>query len=297
MIMSTKININATIGRYNKVPVYTILGYKNSAGELKNSDVKNIVSDHIVGGLEFLPTPSLRITAEGFYKAYSNYPVSIATGISLANLGDDYGAIGNEAVISSGKGKSYGAELFVQQKLTKDYYVTASYTFFYSKFSGLDGKYIASTWDTRNLISLIVGKKFKKGWELGIKYRLSGGAPYSPYDMSASQSTYTIAGQGVDDYSKLNSERLPVFNQLDLRIDKKFNYKRTTLNIYLDFQNVLMSKSVSKDYYTFQRNADNSGFETTDGKVLKADGSNAIPLLIKNEDKTFIPALGIIYQF
>ena len=295
--LTPKININATVGRYNKVPVYTILGYRNSAGELENSDVKNIISDHIAGGLEFLPTPSLRITVEGFYKFYSNYPVSIAKGISLANLGADFGAIGNEAVISSGKGKSYGAELFVQQKLTKDYYITASYTFFYSKFSGLDGKYVASSWDTRNLLSLIVGKKFKKGWELGVKYRLSGGAPYSPYDMPLSQSTYTITGQGADDYSKLNTERLPLFNQLDLRIDKKFNYKRTTLNIYLDFQNVLMSKSVSKDYYTFQRNADNTDFETTDGKALKADGSNAIPLLIKNEDTTFIPALGIIYQF
>ncbi len=295
--LTPKININATVGRYNKIPVYTILGYKNSAGELENSNVKNIISDHIAGGLEFLPSPSLRITAEGFYKFYSNYPVSIEKGISLANLGADFGAIGNEAVISSGKGKSYGAELFVQQKLTKDYYITASYTFFYSKFSGLDGEYVASSWDTRNLLSLIVGKKFKKEWELGVKYRLSGGAPYSPYDMPLSQSTYTITGQGADDYSKLNTERLPLFNQLDLRIDKKFNYKRTTLNIYLDFKNVLMSKSVSKDYYTFQRNADNTDFETTDGKALKADGSNAIPLLIKNEDTTFIPALGIIYQF
>ena len=101
-------------------------GYRNSAGELENSDVKNIISDHIAGGLEFLPTPSLRITVEGFYKFYSNYPVSIAKGISLANLGADFGAIGNEAVISSGKGKSYGAELFVQQKLTKDYYRLSS---------------------------------------------------------------------------------------------------------------------------------------------------------------------------
>jgi len=295
--LTPKVNINATIGRYNKIPAYTILGYKNGNGELVNSDVKNIVSDHIAGGLEFLPTPSLRITAEGFYKMYSNYPVSIATGISLANLGNDFGAIGNEAVESSGKGKSYGFELFAQQKLIKDFYVTASYTFFYSKFSGLDGKYVSSTWDTRNLLSFIVGKKFKKGWELGAKYRLSGGEPYSPYDMVESQKMYTITGQGVDDYSKLNTERLPTFHQLDMRIDKKFNYRRTTLNVYLDFQNVLMSKSVSKDYYSFQRNADNTDFETTDGKPLKSDGSNAIPVLIKNEDTNFIPSLGIIFQF
>ena len=295
--LSSKVNINATIGRYTKIPVYTILGYKFSNGELANSKAKNIVCDHLAGGFEFLPTTSLRITVEGFYKEYSNYPVSIASGISLANLGNDFGAIGSEAVVSNGKGRSYGAELFIQQKLIKDFFITASYTYFYSQFSGLSGQYISSTWDNRNLLSLIVGKKFKKGWELGAKYRLSGGTPYSPFDMAASQSSYTITGQGVQDYSKLNTERLPAFNQLDLRVDKKFNFKKTSLNIYLDFQNALMAKSVSKDYYTFKRNADNTGFETTDGKALKADGSNAIPLLLKNEDKNFIPAIGVIYQF
>lgn len=295
--LTPKVNINATVGRYNKIPVYTVLGYRNSADELINKSLKNIVCEHLSGGLEFLPTNSLRITVEGFYKMYSNYPVSVASGISLANLGNDFGVIGNESVISTGKGKSYGTEFFIQQKLIKDFYITASYTFFYSKFSGINGEYISSTWDTRNLISFIVGKKFKNGWELGAKYRLSGGAPYTPYDLELSQKLYTITGQGVNDYSKLNSERLPTFNQLDLRVDKKYNFKKTSLNIYLDFQNVLMSKSVSKDYYTFKRNSDNTGFETTDGKPLSADGSNAIPILLKNEDKNFTPALGIIYQF
>ncbi len=295
--ITDKININATVGRYLKMPSYTILGFRNTVGDLVNSRAQNITCDHLAGGFEFLPTRSLRITVEGFYKRYDNYPVSRVTGISLANLGNDFGVIGNEAVVSSGKGRSYGTELFIQQKLTKDYYITASYTFFYSKFSDSFNKFTPSSWDSRNLISLIAGKKFKKGWELGLKYRLSGGAPYTPYDLVESQRTYTITGQGVSDFSKVNSERLPTFNQLDVRIDKKFNFKSTSLNIYLDFQNALMSKSVAKDYYTFKRNADNTGFETTDGRPLKADGSNAIPILLENVDESFTPALGIIFQF
>jgi TonB dependent receptor/CarboxypepD_reg-like domain/TonB-dependent Receptor Plug Domain len=295
--ITPKVNINATVGRYIKIPSYTILGYRNAVGDLLNSRTQNIICDHLAGGFEFLPTSSLRITVEGFYKRYDNYPVSRVTGISLANLGNDFGVIGNEWVVSAGKGRSYGTELFIQQKLTKDYYITASYTFFYSKFSDSFYNYTPSSWDSRNLISLIAGKKFKKGWELGLKYRLSGGAPYTPYDLVESQRTYTITGQGVSDYSKLNSERLPTFNQLDVRIDKKYNFKRTSLNIYLDFQNALMSKSVAKDYYTFKRNADNTAFETTDGKPLKADGSNAIPILLENVDENFTPALGVIFQF
>jgi hypothetical protein len=294
--VSRTINLNLTAGRYAKLPVYTVLGYKDNSGVFVNRDNKYIISDHLAGGIEYLPTNSLRVTLEGFYKKYSNYPVLVSSGISLANLGADFGTIGNEAISSTGKGRSFGAELFLQQKLVNNFFVTASYTLFRSEFTGITGQYISSSWDTRHLLSLILGYKFKKGWEVGAKYRLAGGAPFTPFDMYASQLNYATTGQGVADYARLNGERLPLFNQLDLRIDKKFNFKRATLDIYFDFQNAAFAKNVSKDYYSFQRNADNS-FVTTDGQPLKSDGSNGIPVLIENIDQTITPALGIIFEF
>ena len=39
-------------------------------------------------------------------------------GTSLANQGANFGAIGNENVSSTGKGRAYGGELFIQQKRT-----------------------------------------------------------------------------------------------------------------------------------------------------------------------------------
>jgi Outer membrane receptor proteins, mostly Fe transport len=294
--VSRTMNLNLTAGRYAKLPVYTVLGYKDNSGTFVNKDNKYIISDHLAGGIEYLPTNSLRVTLEGFYKKYSNYPVLVSSGISLANLGADFGTIGNDAISSTGKGRSFGAEVFLQQKLINNFFVTASYTLFRSEFTGSTGQYISSSWDTRHLLSLILGYKFKKGWEVGAKYRLAGGAPFTPFDLYASQLNYATTGQGVPDYARLNGERLPLFNQLDLRIDKKFNFKRASLDIYFDFQNAAFAKNVSKDYYSFQRNADNS-FVTTDGQPLKPDGSNGIPVLIENIDQTITPALGIIFEF
>ncbi len=295
-VLSPGININATVGRYAKLPVYTILGFKDENGAFPNKDTKYITCDHLVGGFEFLPANSLRITVEGFYKSYQNYPVSVATNTSIANEGADYGTIGNELVKSIGKGRAYGVEFFVQQKLIKRLFVTASYTLFQSEFTGDNNTYIPSSWDAKQLLSIILGYKFNRGWEIGLKYRLSGGTPYTPYDMVASQMNYTLTGQGVPDYSRLNQARLPAFNELDLRIDKKINFKKSFLDVYFDFQNAGMAKNVNKDYYTFQRNKDNT-YATTDGKPLRADGSNAIPVLIKNVDQTIIPAIGIIFEF
>ncbi len=295
--INEKWNMNASVGRYAKLPVYTVLGFKQDGNSVnRNSDY--ILCDHLVYGFEFLPKNSLRITAEGFYKQYSNYPISVLTGVSLANQGSAYGAIGNEQVTSTGKGLAYGFELFLQQKFTKSYFLTASYTFFKSEFTGADGSYAPSAWDNRHLLSVIFGKKFKNGYELGVKYRLAGGAPYTPYDMVASQLNYVTLGTGTFDYTRLNSERLPLFNQLDIRIDKKINFKKSSLDFFLDIQNVTNAKSYGQQLYTFQRTADNSGFDTgAGGQPLRADGSNGKPILLDNINGSIIPAFGIIYDF
>lgn len=295
--LNEKLNLNASIGRYFKVPIYTILGYRDNAGNFVNKDNEYVSCNHFVSGIEYLPTASTRITVEGFYKVYGNYPISNLTGISLANLGADFSVLGNEKTASSGEGRSYGFELFFQQKLTKSLFATISYTWFRSEFSGLDNKLIASAWDNRNLISAILGYKFKKGWEVGMKYRFAGGSPYSPFDMEASRTNYLTLGQGVYDYSKLNTLRVSPFNQFDIRVDKKVNFKKVTLDLYMDIQNALLISSEAFPNYTFERTPDNLGWKTTDGNPVQTNGSNATPVLLSNYSNTVIPTIGFILEF
>lgn len=295
--LTEKFNLNATVGHYYRLPIYTVLGFRDTANNLVNKDNKYIGVTHYVAGIEFLPTPATRITVEGFYKQYSNYAISAATGVSLANQGTEFGAIGNERTLSTGKGRAYGFEVFFQQKLTKNFFTTMSYTFFYSQFSGADGKYVASAWDNRHLLSAIVGYKFKRGWEVGLKHRFAGGSPFTPFDMNASQSNYLLTGTGVLDFNQLNTQRLGGFNQTDIRVDKKINFKRVTLDIFFDIQNVLRSKNPAFPNYTFARNADNSGWATTNGQPIATNGSNAIPVILPNVNDTFLPTFGFILEF
>ena len=292
-----KWDLTGSIGSYYKIPVYTNLGFMNSAGMLVNKDMEYIHSVHYALGFQFLPKNDFRLTVEGFYKKYFHYPVSERTGISLANQGADYSAVGNEAVLSKGKGTTYGVELFVQQKLIKNTFYALSATLYNSEFSGADGVLRRSSWDFGYLVSATLGQKFKRNWELGLKYRLAGGAPYTPFDLVASRANYITTGVGTPDYTAINSLRLKPFQQVDLRIDKKYNFRRTSLDLYLDFQNVLVFKTEGQPYYTFKRKADNSGFETTDGNPVKADGSNAIPVILKNDNTSLLPTIGFIFEF
>jgi outer membrane receptor for ferrienterochelin and colicin len=295
--IAPKWNINASIGDYYKIPTYTVLGFKNSDGDFVNRNAKYIRSTHYVGGFEFLPKEDLRFTVEGFFKRYSNYPVSVANGISLANLGGGFDVLGNEAVTSIGGGETYGAEFYFQQKLVKRIFAVFSYTFVRSRFSGAEGNLIESSWDNRHLVSALLGYKLKRGWELGAKFRFAGGAPFTPFDTDSSQAVFATTGQGVLDFSRLNTERLINFSQLDIRIDKKFYFKKSTLDIFIDLQNALRAKNPDIPDYSFKRNADNTGFETTDGQPLKQDGSNGIPVFLVDETPFVTPAIGIIFEF
>ncbi|HEX8326898.1 MAG TPA: TonB-dependent receptor [Hymenobacter sp.] len=291
------LNLNASLGRYFKIPPSTILGFTNEAGRRVNANGRYIRSDHAVAGLEWLPGKATRFTLEGFYKKYANYPVSVRDGISLANLGGDFNAIGNEAVTSTGKGRAYGAEAFFQQKLSGKLFAIVSATGFRSEFTGLDGIYKPSAWDTRFLGSALLGYQLGRGWELGAKYRVGGGGPYTPYDEEASRASYQAVGTGILNYRQLNTRRLAGFQQLDLRLDKKISLRRLSFDFYVDVQNALLTKPVSVPTYTFERTADNAGYTTTDGQPLRPDGRNANPILLADDDALVVPTIGFIVEF
>ena len=295
-LIADKWTVNASVGNYSKIPPYTILGFQNNQ-QFVNKDVKYITSTHYVIGLEHLKSESTRFTLEGFYKQYSNVPISIRNGISLSNLGADASILGNEPINSNGKGRAYGFEFFAQQKLTKHFFGIFSYTLFRSEYTNSDGKYAASSWDNKHLLSFTMGYQFPRNWELGLKFRYQGGVPNTPYDESLSRTNYLTLGSGTLDYSQINTTRLKNFNSSDIRIDKKWNFRKTTFDLYLDITNWYLAKSIAAPIYTFKRNADNTAFLTTDGQSIKQNGSNAIPYYLINSDATVTPTIGFIIEF
>lgn len=296
--LTNKWNVSASAGSYYRLPGYTQLAFVNAiAGTTINNPGDYIRSNHYVAGVEYLPSTTTRFTLEGFYKKYSNYPVSITDGISLANKGTEFGAIGNEPIRQDGEGRAYGFEFFAQQKLTKRLFGVFSYTLFWSEFSSLNNIFAPASWDNRHLVSLTAGYKFNRNWELGIKFRYQGSAPFTPYDMVASQLNFLTLGNGIFNYNLVNTQRLPAFHSADIRIDKKWNMKRFTVDVFLDVQNFYGAKSTGIASYTFQRTADNKSFITTDGQPVQKNGSNAIPVLLNNIEGTVLPTVGFIIEF
>lgn len=279
-----KWSINASVGRYFKIPPYTILGFANNSGNLVNQNARYIRSDHAVLGLEYLVTPSSRITLEGFYKKYDNYPVSITDGVSLANLGADFSVLGNEPIASVGLGRTYGLEFLYQKKFTKNYYLIVAYTLYKSEYTAFDPDvYLPSSWDSRHLLTLTGGYKFGDNWELSGRMRYLGRTPFAPIDQVATLANYPAI---IRDYSDLGSQRLDTFNQIDVRIDKKWNFNKWTFNVFLEIQNILGSDIPSEPEFGLSRDAD--------GMVLTPQ---SLVEIMNIDNSSTLPSIGIVIDF
>jgi outer membrane receptor for ferrienterochelin and colicin len=295
--LTDKWALNFATGRFTQLPAYTIMGYRVDGELVNQNSLKYITADHINGGVEWRPRKSMKVTLEGFYKIYDNYPLSTEKGISLANLGADFGVVGNEPVVPESDGRAYGAELLVQQKLFKGFYAIASYTWVRSEFTNADGEYAPSAWDSEHLITLTAGKKFKKNWEVGARWRYVHGRPYTPYLLPEStfRASYDINPRGIPDYTRVNSQRLAAFHQLDVRVDKTCNFKKWGLNLYLDIQNLYNFQSEDQDIlYPVEDNQGNFVVANPNDPYSQQQYEMEF---IPNTTGTVLPTIGIIVDF
>jgi hypothetical protein len=168
--------------------------------------------------------------------------------------------------------------------------VTATYTFFRSEFTDISGTYRPSSWDSKHLVNLIASYKLPKNWNIAMRWRFIGGAPYTPIDevKSSLKSAWDITNQPYLDYSQYNAKRLKSSHQLDIRIDKEFYFKKWVLNLYTDIQNAYIFKSESAPIYTIKN---------TEGVVVSKDANNyQLRQLDDNFSGTILPTIGIIIK-
>ena len=290
--LTDDIDLNANFGRYAMQPSYTSMGYQAPDGTYLNKmRLRYITSNQAVLGGEYHLGSYLHFSVEGFYKSYSSYPISELEGISLASKGTEYGQVGAEAVLSTGEGRAYGAEVVARLMPWHQFSATATYTLFRSEFTDKAGIYRPSSWDTRQMLNLLLSYRLGKSWYLSASWRYSGGAPYTPIDMelSTNKAAWTVTNRAYPDYARFNTLRLPAKHQLDLRLDKEFYFKRWMLNLYLDVQNAYLSSYVSAPIYT---NRDSSG-EVMDHP---SDPERQQLRQLDYYSKLILPTLGLIIK-
>lgn len=295
--ISSDLSFNANYSIYNQLPPFTSLGFRDTTGALVNADLNYINTQHIVAGFAYYLPFNAKISVEGFYKIYDNYPFLTERGVTLANLGSDFGVIGNEPATSTSSGRAYGLEFLYQQKLFDGWFGTLAYTLVKSEFEDQNANLVPSSWDNQHIITLTGGKKFGKNWEAGVQYQFLGGAPYTPTDIANSSlvQVYNVNRRGLPDWNRLNSVRFDNFNRLNVRVDKKWFFENWALNLYFDVQNLLGQSVDGEPLLSLNRGA--QGNPIILNPMDPAELQRYDTKLLENGNGTRIPSLGIIVQF
>ena len=84
----------------------------------------------------------------------------------------------------------------------------------------------------------------------------------------------------------LGSEKLGVYSQGDLRIDKKWNFNKTSFNFYIEVQNFLAQPIPRPKDYGLKRNED--GTISDPREIVQID---------TNRTETPFPSFGFVFDF
>ncbi len=168
-------------------------------------------------GVEQEITHHVEVSLEGYYKLLDN----------LVSSG----------YYNEGRGLAYGLETLIRWKPDGRFFGWLAYTLSRSQRtqppSDVETLY---EYDQTHILTVLGSYKLGGGWEFGARFRLVSGPLYTP-------STYGFYDENVGSQLSLPSypsytTRLPLFTQLDIRVDHTWQFKKWRLGAYLDVQNV-----------------------------------------------------------
>lgn len=218
----------------------------------KFSDLKTPYSLHNILGFSKLLSTDTRLTIEGYYKRYYNMPLDPAQ--PHVFIIDESASDGifryHENLSDQGEAESFGAEVMVQKKLAENFYGLAAGSISKSKYKDVDGNWHDRIYDNLFNINIEGGYILNDEWEFKLRWTYAGGAPYTPFDIDKS----TDANAGIWDLSKINSERLPDYHSLNIRVDKRFYFNSSNLILYLSIWNAYGRENIAQYIWDEVRN-------------------------------------------
>ncbi len=146
-------------------------------------------------------------------------------------------------------GRIYGGTLLVRQQVSRYLFGWLSYSLLRSERRGCaDCEFRLFDFDQTHILILAVHAYLPYKLEVGVRFRYITGIPVTPVSGGYFDSD-TDLYQPVT--GAINSDRLGSFHQLDVRIDRKFAFKRWTLTAYLDVSNIYNNPAPEQAVYSY----------------------------------------------
>ncbi len=192
------------------------------------------VEQKLPGGLE--------VTTTGFYIDRRDLIVFAQGDRTTAMEGDGRSTYTNEGV-----GRTYGGEALLSLR-NERFFGWLAYSLSRSERRDhpMDEVRLFDHDQTHNVI--LVGSYKVGAWQLGGRFQYTTGSPYTP----VTGSTYMSDANAYEPtFGAVNSERNAAAHQLDLRVDRFFQFDHWKLSAYVDVANVYFNAPVIDHDYSY----------------------------------------------
>ncbi len=197
---------------------------------------------HYTLGVEQELSRQVELSVEGFYKDLTQV-VSRQPDIT-----------GNFVYGNDGTGYAMGLETLLKYKPDKRFFGWLAYTLSRSiRQDGPDEQDYLFFFDQTHNLTVLGSYRLGRGWEFGARFRVISGPLATPVlDPPGLPALFAAdAGAYTPLQGKPFSRRLPLFHQIDLRIDKHWQFASWRLSTYLDVQNAYNNAAVEAVVYNY----------------------------------------------
>ena len=223
-------------GIYNQTPIPALL-----SPTIGNPALKSSRASHYILELKRQLSQYTEIKMAAYYKDLSG----------LATVDEE------ASYLNQGVGYAQGTEIFLRYQRENRFFGWVAYAYALSKRRDRAGEpYRPYSFDQTHVATLAASYDLTPTWEFGAKWQYRTGNPYTPvedariqFDPRNGRPIY------IPIYAETNSDRLPTYHRLDLRVSKIFQFARWKLGIFLELLNVYNRKNLldyrySDDYKT-----------------------------------------------
>jgi hypothetical protein len=233
-----------------------------------NKELGFTKSHHFVGSYTRQLLKGLRVRTEIYYQHLFNLPVSIydTATVSTVNIAENFVL---DPLTNKGKGRNYGLEISLEKQLRNYFYLLFSNSFYQSKYTAADGIERSTRYNGGIASTLTMGKEFvhpgnRRSFAANIKIIYAGGFRDTPLDEEATLELGYAKYRDADAFTIQN----PAYFRTDLRLSMKWNARKMTSVLSLDFQNLTNRKNVYSKYY-----------DSVKGEITTAYQAGLIPVL------------------
>lgn len=208
-----------------------------------------------------LGNPALNASEASHYIVELKQELSPDTEIKMAGYYKDFKGLvtsdGEGSYLNQGVGYAQGAEIFLRHRIGERFFGWVSYAYALSRRrDSPEEPYRLYSFDQTHVATFVASYNLSPTWEIGAKWQYRTGNPYTPITGAAS-GLDPRNGQAIwiPIYAETNSDRLPPYHRLDLRVSKIFKFSGWQMGVFLELLNAynranLLQYNYSADYKT-----------------------------------------------